>query len=142
MKMMTIGAVEENVEDVIEFVMGELLERKCDEEAMMQVELAIEEIFVNIASYAYGDEIGEAEIAVEVNEHPPYVVITFVDHGVPFDPVSYADADTSKEALEEREGGLGILVVKKSMDEVNYSFKNGENILTIKKGLDQGVGTK
>ena len=135
MNNLTIKAEEENVEEVIGFVRGELERFDCREESMMQVELAIEEIFVNIATYAYEQGEGEAEIRVDVSDLPPYVTITFLDHGTPFNPLDFADADTSREALEEREGGLGILMVKKTMDEVTYSFENGENILTVRKNM-------
>ena len=65
------------------------------------------------------------------------VTIQFLDHGKPFDPLAKEDADTSGEALEEREGGLGILMVKKSMDDVRYDYENGKNILTIRKRLGE-----
>jgi len=102
---------------------------------LLQLRLAVEEIFVNIASYAYSPEVGEAEIRCEVLEDPLRVVIQFLDSGTPFDPLAKEDADTSQEALMSREGGLGILLVKNTMDDVQYSYEDGKNILTILKKL-------
>ena len=101
----------------------------------MQIAVASEEIFVNISSYAYDPSIGPAEVRCEVLEDPLRVVIQFLDHGKPFDPLAKEDADTSEEALFSREGGLGILLVKETMDDVSYTYQDGKNILTIKKNL-------
>ncbi len=102
---------------------------------MLQLRLAVEEVFVNIASYAYEQGEGEAEIRCEILEDPLRVWIQFLDSGRPFDPLAREDADTSEEALMAREGGLGILLVKTTMDDVQYSYEDGKNILTIIKKL-------
>ena len=65
------------------------------------------------------------------------MIIQFLDHGKPYDPLAKEDADTSPEALEAREGGLGILLVKKTMDDVQYVYEGGKNILTIQKKLTE-----
>lgn len=135
MKSLTVPAKKEYLDEVTEFVDTELEAFDCPIAAQMQIELAIEEIFVNIASYAYQPAEGEAEIRCEVQEEPLRVVIQFLDGGVPYDPLAKEDADTSVEALEAREGGLGILLVKKTMDDVSYVYENGKNILTILKKL-------
>ena len=103
--------------------------------AQMQIELAVEEIFVNIASYAYDSEDGEAEVRCKVLEDPLRVVVQFLDSGKPFDPLAREDADTSEDALMGREGGLGIFLVKSTMDSVEYAYEGGKNILTIRKNL-------
>ena len=136
MKTMVVPAVNEQLEAVQAFVEAELEARDCSPKVLIQISIAVEEIFVNIASYAYRPEVGEAEVRVEVCEEPLRVVISFLDHGRPFDPLAKEDADTSPEALERREGGLGILIVKKSMDAVTYSYEDGKNILTIEKKLN------
>ena len=135
LKSLIVEAKTENLLQVQEFVTAELESHDCSPKAQMQIEIAVEEIFVNIASYAYNPETGNAEIRVEVLEDPLRVSITFLDNGVPFDPVSRADADISPEAIKSRIGGLGIHMVKKYMDDVTYSYENGQNILTIKKNL-------
>lgn len=135
MERITVPASTDQLDIVQDFISEKLENYQCPPKAMMAIEIAVEEIFVNIASYAYRPEIGEATICVEVSEEPLEVTIQFLDHGKPFNPLAKDDADTSEEALLEREGGLGILMVKKSMDSVSYSYENGKNILTILKKM-------
>ena len=101
----------------------------------MQIELAVEEIFVNIAHYAYRPQIGQATVRVEVKEEPLSVIITFIDRGVPYDPLKRSDPDVTLSAEEREIGGLGIFMTKKVMDEVAYEYKDGQNVLTLKKRL-------
>ncbi|MBQ6013737.1 MAG: ATP-binding protein [Firmicutes bacterium] len=135
MENITVTAEIPNLDVVNGFVLGKLEERGCPQRIQLQVRLAVEEIFVNISSYAYDPEVGPAEVHCEVLEDPLRVVIQFMDHGKPFDPLAKADADTSEEALLARDGGLGILLVKETMDDVRYSYEGGKNILTIIKNL-------
>lgn len=135
MNSMTIAAKTESLDMVNDFVEEKLAAYDCPMRTMLQIRLAIEEIFVNIASYAYAPAEGEAEVRCEVMEDPLRVVIQFLDGGKPFDPLAQEDADTSEEALMSREGGLGILLVKTTMDDVQYSYEDGKNILTIMKKL-------
>jgi len=103
--------------------------------AQAQIDIAIDELFGNIAQYAYNPETGPATVRVEVQEDPMAVIITFIDHGVPYDPLKNEDPDITLSAEERKIGGLGIFMVKKTMDEISYQYKNGQNILTIKKKL-------
>ena len=135
MKSMTIPAETKNLDAVVAFVLDELRPFHCSHKILLQVRLAIEEIFVNIVSYAYHPETGLADIRCEVLQEPLRVVIQFLDGGVPFDPLAREDVDLSPEAVEEREGGLGIFLVKQTMDDVRYSYEDGKNILTILKKL-------
>ena len=135
MESMTVPAKVDSLDQVNAFVCKQLESRDCDEKIQYQLRLAIEEIFVNIASYAYHPKDGEAEVRCDVLEDPLRVVIQFLDSGVPFDPLAEEDADTSVEALITREGGLGIFLVKSTMDDVQYTYENGKNILTILKKL-------
>ena len=123
------------MEEVNGFVEKQLEPWDCAQKLLFQLRLAIEEIFVNIANYAYTPRDGEAEIRCEVLESPLRVVIRILDSGTPFDPLAREDADTSEEALMGREGGLGILLVKNTMDDVQYAYEDGKNILTITKLL-------
>ena len=135
MKSLTVPAKLDALDNVTAFVIGQLAQFGCPEETQLQIQLAVEEIFVNITSYAYHPADGEAEIRCDVLEDPLRVVIQILDSGKPFDPLAQDAADTSAGALMEREGGLGILLICSSMDDVKYSYENGKNILTILKKL-------
>ena len=135
MKNITVEATLENLEVVQNFVSEELENQGCPMKVMMQIEIAVEEIYVNIVHYAYNPTVGEATIRCEVTDNPMQVTIQFLDSGVPFDPLAKEDADITLSAEERDIGGLGIFMVKQSMDEVNYEYKDGKNVLTIKKVL-------
>ncbi|MBR5743256.1 MAG: ATP-binding protein, partial [Clostridia bacterium] len=132
---MEIEAVTENLQEVQAFVNERLEAADCPAKAKMQIALAVEEIFINIASYAYAPDKGKATVRVEVSEDPVSVTITFVDHGVPYDPLAKEDPDVGLSADEREVGGLGIFMTKKVMDDVSYSYKDGQNVLTLKKNL-------
>ncbi len=136
MKELYIDAVVENIDVVTDFVNEQLEQYNCPMKAQMQIDIAIDELFGNIAHYAYNPEIGQATVRVEVLEEPLSVVITFIDNGIPYDPLSKEDPDVSLSAEERQIGGLGIYMVKKSMDEIAYEYKDGQNILSIKKQFD------
>lgn len=135
MKELTLAAKIENMETVTDFVNEQLEALDCPMKAQMQIDIAIDELFGNIARYAYTPDTGEATVRVEVTESPLAVIITFIDHGVPYDPLAKEDPDTTLSAEEREIGGLGIFMVKKSMDQISYEYKNGQNILRIKKNL-------
>ena len=135
MKELTVVATVENIETVTDFVNEQLEALDCPMKAQMQIDIAIDELFGNIAHYAYNPEIGKATVRVEVVEDPLAVTITFIDNGVPYDPLAKADPDTTLSAEERDIGGLGIYMVKKSMDDIIYEYKDGQNILKIKKYL-------
>lgn len=135
MKELNISATVENIAAVTAFVDEQLEELDCPMKTQLQVDVAIDELFGNIAHYAYNPEIGAATVRVEVTENPLSVVITFIDNGVPYDPLAKADPDITLSAEERQIGGLGIYMVKKSMDDISYEYKNGQNILRIKKHI-------
>ena len=135
MENMTVTAEVKNLDIVNDFILEKLEGYGCSKKIQFQVRLAVEEIFVNIASYAYDPEVGPADVLCEILEDPLRVVIQFMDHGKPFDPLAQEDADISEAGLMGREGGLGILLVKETMDDVSYRYENGKNILTITKNL-------
>ena len=136
MKELTIASTVENIETVTDFVNQQLEALDCPMKVQMQIDIAIDELFGNIAHYAYNPEIGQATVRVEVIEDPLAVTITFIDNGTPYDPLAKADPDTTLSAEERDIGGLGIYMVKKSMDEIAYEYKDGQNILSIKKNLN------
>ena len=133
MKELTIAATVENIEAVTDFVNQQLEELACPMKAQMQINIAIDELFSNIAHYSYNPEVGQATVRVEVVENPLAVTITFIDNGIPYDPLAKEDPDLTLSAEERQIGGLGIYMVKKSMDEITYEYKDGQNILSIKK---------
>ena len=135
MKELNIAATVENIATVTDFVNEQLEALDCPMKAQMQIDIAIDELFGNIAQYAYNPETGDATVRVEVIEEPLSVVITFIDGGMPYDPLAKADPDTTLSAEERDIGGLGIYMVKKSMDDITYEYKDGQNILKIKKNL-------
>ena len=133
MEQITVEATLENLQTVIDFATEQLEARECPMKTSMQLELVIEEIFVNISSYAYHPEIGSATFCMEFVENPDAVLMTFIDGGKPYNPLERDDPDTTLE-LEERDiGGLGIFLVKKNVDEINYEYADGKNILRMKK---------
>lgn len=133
--ILCIEAQTENLSQVLEFIRRELEKQKCPVRIQGQIEMAAEEIFVNIARYAYETAVGDAGIQVEVEQDPLRVAITFMDHGVPYDPLQQDEPDTALSADERQIGGLGIYLVKKSMDDVCYDYQDGKNILTIRKNI-------
>ena len=135
MKEMEIEATLDNFEEVQAFVDEELERLGCSMETQIQIDIAVEEIFVNIAHYAYNPDVGKATIRVEITEDPLSVVLTFMDNGIPYDPLAKQDPDVTLPPEERKIGGLGIYMVKESMDDVKYEYRDGKNILTICKKL-------
>ena len=111
MKELTIAATVENIETVTDFVNEQLETFDCPMRAQMQIDIAIDELFGNIVHYAYKPGTGQATVQVDVVEEPLSVVITFIDNGVPYDPLAKADPDTTLSAEERDIGGLGIYMV-------------------------------
>lgn len=130
-----IEAIEENLGAVTAFVDERLERAGCSMKAQMQIDLAVEEVFINIAKYAYAPDKGRAVVRVEVSNDPVQVRITFLDHGKPYDPLAKEDPDVTLSAEDRPVGGLGIFMVKQSMDDVEYEYKDGTNILTLTKSL-------
>ena len=136
MNELTIEATVENIEKVTAFVESHLEALDCPLKAQTQIAIAIDELFGNIAHYAYKPVTGPATVRVEVEESPLSVVITFIDNGKPYDPLAADDPDVTLSAEEREIGGLGVFLVKKTMDDITYEYKDGQNILKIKKALE------
>ena len=101
----------------------------------MQIEVAVEEIFVNIAQYAYAPETGDATVFAEVSGDPAVLTLRFSDGGIPYDPLARQDPDIGLPAEERDIGGLGVFMTKQFMDELHYEYRDGRNVLTMKKTL-------
>ncbi len=134
-KVLTTAADVDKLPEVTAFIDAMLEENDCPMKAQMHIELALEEIFVNIAHYAYPDGAGEAEIRANVT--PDCAEITFIDSGIPYDPLAKPDPDVALSAEKRAIGGLGIFMTKKLMDDVSYQYIDGKNTLTIKKNLSR-----
>lgn len=132
-KTLSVDALNSNLQTVTDFVDGVLEENGCSVKAQLQIDLCVEEIFVNIANYAYGDGCGKAEITVENSGGS--IVLTFKDSGVPYNPLKKADPDITLSADERQIGGLGIFLVKKNMDSVSYRYEDGKNIFSMTKKI-------
>jgi anti-sigma regulatory factor (Ser/Thr protein kinase) len=137
MEQITVRAAHDQVRIVTDFVNRHLVKLGCSEHTRVQVDVAIDEIFSNIARYAYRPGTGgAATVRVEVGENPLSVIITFIDRGVAFDPLAHEQPDTTKLPAHKRPvGGLGLFMVKKTMDNISYEYRDGQNILTIRKEI-------
>ena len=112
-----------------------LEEQDCPMKAQMQIGIAMEEVYVNVANYAYAPGTGSVKICLGMHRDPDAVTITFIDRGVPYDPLAKEDPDISLSAEERQIGGLGIYLVKKNMDRVEYEYRDQQNILKLTKFL-------
>ncbi len=135
MKELNISAAVESIPTVTEFVDRELELCDCPIKARMQIDIAIDELFGNIARYAYTPGSGDVTVRVDILDSPPAVEITFIDGGVPYDPLAKEDPDITLNADRREIGGLGIFMVKKTMDGMKYEYRDGKNVLAIKKNL-------
>ena len=127
-----VEAKVDNLQQVIDFATGTLTDA-CPMRERMQIELVTEEIFVNIASYAYSEPGGFAVIRRSGGEGPEGLTLSFIDGGVPYDPLKKPDPDLTLPIDERPIGGLGVFLVKKIVDEAYYEYKDGKNILTVRK---------
>ena len=132
MKRLLLDATDDNLSVAMSYL-GELLDIDCSPRARMHLEVAFEEIFVNIAHYAYGNKTGQVEILFDRTDDD--LKITFIDSGKPYDPLAKPDPDTTLSAELRQIGGLGIFLVKKYMDDVAYEYRDGKNIFSMTKKL-------
>lgn len=121
----------EALPQLLEFAEEQLEQAQCPMDVTMRLCIAIEEIFINICHYAYPEGWGEVTFCVTREEQG--VTLLFEDSGIPFDPLAKADADPQAMAESEKIGGLGIHIVKKTMDQLHYCYQEGKNKLTLKK---------
>jgi len=127
----TVEAKLENLDAVLGFIDAELEKADCPMKAQMQIDIAVEEIFTNIARYAYAP--GEGSAVIGILAEPGRAEITFSDTGMPYNPLLREDPDVTLAAEEREIGGLGIFMVKKTMDEMRYEYSTGQNLLTLVK---------
>lgn len=133
MDELKLDAAIENLPEVTEFVTASLEEIDCPFKIVMQIELVIEEIFMNVASYAYAPDKGLVTVQKSFDEEPRALNLIFIDSGKPYNPLEHKDPDTSLGVDEREIGGLGIFLIKKNVDSISYERRDGQNILSIKK---------
>ena len=132
-KELTVQATLENISAVTAFIDEQLEALDCPMKAQMQIDVAIDELFGNIAHYAYPGAVGQATVRFEALDDPRAAQITFIDSGIAYNPLKAAEPDVTLAAEDRQIGGLGIFLVRKTMDEVGYELVDGQNILRIKK---------
>ena len=135
MKEPAIEAVNNNLPGILAFVDKQPETVSCPTETQIQTDLVVEELFVSIANYAYDPATGEVTVQVSVYDAPLRIEITFIDKGKQYDPLARPHPDITLPAQKRKKGGLGIFMVKKNMDEKCYEYKDGKNILLIKKNI-------
>ena len=135
MKELTVSATLENIPVVTEFVDAALQAADCPAKAQAQIDMVIDELFSNIARYAYAHGVGDATVRVETEREPRAVYLTFIDGGKRYNPLEKEDPDVTLPAEKREAGGLGVFLVKRLADDIHYEYRNGKNILRIKKNL-------
>ncbi|MBQ4515132.1 MAG: ATP-binding protein [Anaerolineaceae bacterium] len=133
--VLKIPAEIEKLDDVLLFVDTQLESVDCPLKTQMQLDVVVEELFVNIAHYAYEGKSGDAIISMLFNKETSEVEIEFKDSGIAFDPLAKADPDVTLSAEDRQIGGLGIFMVKKNVDFIDYRRENDQNILVIRKKM-------
>ncbi len=134
MEKLEIVAKRENLPQVTEFIDLQLEKINCELKKQLQLDIAVEEIYINIASYAYDGNEGPSEIIFDTVDNDN-VSITFLDSGVPYNPLAKEDPDITLSAAERQLGGLGLFMVEQSMDDMKYEYKDGKNCLTLIKNI-------
>ena len=133
---LTLEAKIENNERFTDFVNARLEAMDCPVKAQMEIDTAVDEILANVANYAYGDGTGPVSLGIALEEDPRTAVIRFTDSGVPFNPLEKEVPDSISLSADDRPiGGLGIYLVRKLMDDVAYEYRDGKNVLLLKKRI-------
>ena len=135
MPKITLPAALENIETATDFINGILENVGCSMKAQMQLAIALDELMSNVARYAYGTGKGDVTVSLEILDDPRRAVLTITDEGAPYDPLKKEDPDVTLSAEDRKIGGLGIFIVKRSMDKMTYDYKDGKNIVTITKNI-------
>ena len=131
----TFKAKTESLSDVLGFVEQTLESYECPMKTQTAVCVAIEEVFVNVAHYAYGEGEGDMTLGIGFDAENREITFKMVDKGVPFDPLKKPDPDITLSAEEREIGGLGIFIAKKTMDSISYAYENEQNVLTMIKKI-------
>ena len=131
----TFPAKTQSLSDVLGFVEQTLEGFECPMKIQTAICVAIEEVFVNVAHYAYPQSDGDMTLHIGFDEESRVITFRMTDKGIPFDPLKKPDPDITLSAEDREIGGLGIFITKKTMDSVTYAYENNENILTMIKKI-------
>ncbi len=133
MRSLEIPAEKARLSEVSNFVLGFAKKLGFEKKELFQLKICTEEIFVNVASYAYKPDTGLITVIADGSDDPTAITLSFIDSGIPFNPLAKPDPAKERPLSQAKKGGLGIFLTKKLMDEVSYAYQDGRNILTIKK---------
>ena len=137
MKTIHVDSTTDNLSSVMGFINSELDELGCPERIRAQIKLAIDELFGNICFYAYDSAPGPVTITLENEPNPPAVIISLIDKGKPYNPLEADEPDLELGGEDRPIGGLGIFLVQSTMDDLNYEYKENQNMVTLKKYLSE-----
>ena len=133
MKRLEIPAEKARLSEAVDFVLDFAKELGFPKTELFQLKVCTEEIFVNVASYAYAPDTGLITVTAQGSEDPLTITLSFIDRGTPFDPLAKPDPEKKRPLSLAKKGGLGIFITKRLMDEVSYAYEDGRNVLTIRK---------
>ena len=132
---LVIEAIVDNLNAVNLFVHKSIEQFEVSKRTLMQLDLVVEEIFVNIASYAYSPNTGLVKILLKTDIEPLSISLTFIDSGVPYNPLEKSDPDVNLSVDDRQIGGLGIFLTKNFVDDISYQFVDGQNVLHLTKDM-------
>lgn len=132
----TVRAVMDNLDIVLSFVRKKMNRSESGMLDCLTLEMVVEELYTNIASYAYGTQTGIVTVECSARQKPRELKVTFMDRGMPYNPLEHEEPDISAPIEERQIGGNGILMAKKMMDDIQYEFRDGANVLTVRKQIN------
>ena len=135
MNEIVVNATVENISVITDFIDEQLAVLNCSVKSQMQINVAIDEIFSNIAHYAYPDGAGQATVQFRFEPETKSVTLCFRDHGIPYNSLNKDDPDVTLPVVDRAIGGLGIFLVKKLMEGITYEYRDGMNVLCISKKI-------
>lgn len=133
MNELKLMASDDTLYTVLDAIESQLESNHCPNDIKTEILIAVEEIYINIAHYAYGGKEGEAIVQMDVTQNPNRCQVVFRDRGVPYNPLEKEDPDITLSVEERDIGGLGIFMVKQCMDRIEYQYEDGCNILSMEK---------
>ena len=137
----TLPSVQESIPQAAEYIRGRLVSFGCPLKMQLQFAIVADEICSNICKFAYPDESGTMTVRLTLGsapgreQGPPSVFLSFIDQGIPYNPLSAPAPDITLSAKERKLGGLGVHITKHLMDDAVYEYKDGRNILRLRKDL-------
>ena len=132
---LTLPATLKNIAAATKFMNDVLDSAGCSASVKKQLDVALDELMSNVARYAYAPGTGDITVSVEILEDPKRAVIALSDYGEPYNPLKNVDPDVTLPAEDREIGGLGVFIVKETMDDVTYEYREKQNIITIVKNL-------